>query len=135
MTCGSRTNPRMPGRKKRRSPLAIGIELADELFRKIVVTGRRCIGHPDLRGVKCNESTQVAHLVSRVYKNVRWDEDNAVELCCGAHRAYTSLPIEWERFCINHLGQERYDALKRRALVPWDGDIQKVIERLKARMG
>jgi hypothetical protein len=64
---------------------------------------------------------------------VRWDEDNAFCMCAGAHRLMTNRPLEWERFVTAVMTAGNYEALKIRALKPWDHDIESVLVRLAAR--
>lgn len=71
-------------------------------------------------GWKCVETgtmehLQTAHLISRSYHSVRWDPENAVCLSARRHMWYTYHPIEWREFCIKRLGQEKYEALEKRA--------------------
>jgi hypothetical protein len=43
----------------------------------------------------CNGYLQCAHLQSRRYKSIRWDDSNAVALCMAHHFFYTVRPLEW----------------------------------------
>lgn len=64
---------------------------------------------------------QTAHVISRSYKAIRWDMDNAVCLSAKRHMYYTHHPIEWRTFCIKHLGRKKYEALETQAMKhkPW----------------
>jgi hypothetical protein len=65
---------------------------------------------------ECKGPLQCAHIVSRSYRNVRWDRNNALCLCAAAHMRFTHRPLEWERLVLDIIGPDEYDDLKRRAL-------------------
>lgn len=102
---------------------------ADRLFSLIVREPGRCwaFGRQHAGPLQC------AHILSRSYRSVRWEEDNAVPLCAGCHRFYTSRPVEWRGDIIAWMGREILEALEQRALEPWDKDIESVLARLRAR--
>ena len=115
---------------------------ADKLFSLIVRASGVCAYHSaesavDPWGGGCKGSLQCAHIISRSYRSVRWDERNAMPLCAGAHVYFTHHPLEWERFVLNYSGVLYGDsiipALKAKALSKWDGDIEGVLVRLAAR--
>jgi hypothetical protein len=54
-------------------------------------------------------------------------------LCARAHVYFTHHPLEWEQFVIEEKGAADFEALKIRALKPWDHDIDGVLVRLAAR--
>ena len=65
---------------------------ADAAFGK----GVRSVGYcesdrPDHKG-----NLQCAHIISRSYKAIRTDPDNALCLCQGCHMFYTNHVLEWE---------------------------------------
>ena len=105
--------------------------LADKLF-SLIVRQRGCADHTDTL-TPCAGPKQCAHIVSRTYRSVRWDEDNAFCLCAGAHVFYTHHPIHWEQFVTKRIGADAYADLKTRALARWNGDIEGVLVRLAAR--
>lgn len=39
---------------------------------------------------------QCAHIITRSYKSIRVDPDNAVALCRSCHIRFTMRPLEWE---------------------------------------
>src|SRR5262249_38556397 len=119
-------------RKQRKSTRGKMGRLADKLFSLIVRYQRVCKYHAPINAL-CSGSLQCAHIVSRYYRSVRWDEANAMALCAGAHRYFTSRPLEWEAFVLLRFGAANYEALKRRALQRWDGDLEGVLVRLAAR--
>lgn len=62
------------------------------------------------------EYLQCAHLISRSYKSIRTDENNAVTLCRGCHMKYTNKPLEWREWvAIRFPG--RWDELTTKALM------------------
>lgn len=64
---------------------------ADRLFSEQVRNrDRRC------RNCGSFERLQCAHIISRSYKSIRIDPDNAVALCASCHVFFTHRPIEWE---------------------------------------
>src|SRR4051812_24990057 len=96
--------------------------LADKLFSLIVRARQACMFHAGVS--ECAGPLQTCHIVSRTYRSVRWDEDNAYCMCAGAHRLMTNRPLEWERFVTAVMGAADYEALKLRALAKWDGDLE-----------
>ena len=63
------------------------------------------------------DKLQTAHIVSREYKSVRWDFDNAVVLTSGRHAWYTNHPIEWRLFINKLKGDHYYEDMEKKALV------------------
>jgi len=57
---------------------------------------------------------QCAHFHGRSKKSVRWDEDNAVGLCCGCHLYLDSHPLDKVEWFKSLLGEERFDLLNSR---------------------
>ena len=43
------------------------------------------------------EYLQCAHIISRSYKAIRVDPDNAVAMCRSHHLYYTNRPLEWRQ--------------------------------------
>ncbi len=80
---------------------------------------QRCGKHIDPPTAKI----QCSHLYGRGNYAVRFDEDNAVALCgsvgvffaSGCHAYLESNPVAHRDFFFNRLGQEKFDALVRRA--------------------
>lgn len=83
----------------------------DKLFSMAIREGGKCerCGNTDYKTLQC------AHVFSRRYTSVRWTWDNALCLCKGCHFWGHANPLEWEDFCIDHLGEARYYELKRQA--------------------
>lgn len=67
--------------------------------------------------VNCMSTTnlQCAHLISRSYKAIRTNFDNAVTLCRGCHVKFTHRPLEWREW-VEACFPGRWDALKAEAL-------------------
>lgn len=62
------------------------------------------------------EFLQCAHLISRSYKSIRTDEDNAVALCRSHHTYFTYHPLEWREWvAVRFPG--RWDSLTAKALL------------------
>jgi len=84
---------------------------ADRAFSKLVKArdGYTC------QACGTSDYPQCAHLVSRSYKSIRTELENAVVLCRSCHMSFTHHPLEWEEFC-----ERRWPGLltnlKRRAL-------------------
>lgn len=75
---------------------------------------------------------QCAHIFSRGYHSVRWDDRNAIALCAGCHKFYTHHPIEWEDFIVARIGQEAWDELRADAIrTDRKVDYDTVLERLE----
>ena len=74
---------------------------------------------------------QCAHIVSRRYLRVRYDDDNAVALCLGHHKKFTEDPLRWDEFVTSHLmTPTQYEELKTRALrgpeLDWEGTAERL---------
>lgn len=84
---GPISKPKKRKRPARRNYMA----QADALFSKFIRTR-------DGRCVECGttEFLQCAHIISRSYKTIRVDPDNAVALCRAHHTYFTHHPLEWE---------------------------------------
>jgi hypothetical protein len=77
---------------------------------------------------------QWAHLIGRGYLIVRYDEDNSVTLCRGAHMYYTQRKLEWDDWCKAYLGEERWEALRQRAKAGGTPDYEAIIEEYSSRL-
>lgn len=118
-------------RKQRKTSRAAMGRKADALFSLIVRARGKCQWHAIVG--TCSGPLQCAHGIGRIYRSVRWDERNAFALCAGAHVWTTHHPLEWNQFMHDEMGEAALEALKTKALQPWDGDIQSVLVRLAAR--
>ena len=97
---------------------------ADALFRDIVKSDGIC--------EKCGsrEFLQCAHVVSRSYKQVRWDFNNAYCLCRKCHVSFTHHPLEWEDWVVEQMGRSSYQMLKDKARQYGKIDYEMIINRL-----
>ncbi len=50
---------------------------------------------------------QCAHVWSRRYYAIRFDERNAVALCRGCHIKFTHSPAAWDVWCESHIPEYR----------------------------
>ena len=55
-----------------------------------------------------------SHFWSRGNWSVRFDEDNCEALCYGCHSYLGGNPVEFHKYYLEKLGQERFDALEQR---------------------
>ncbi len=75
---------------------------------------------------------QCAHIIGRARARTRTDLANAVALCAGCHRRFTSEPIEWARWVDQHCGPTHIDMLRARAdegwqRVDWDSEADRLL--------
>jgi len=100
------------------------IKKADKLFSDKIKSIGKC--------EKCGKRKylQTAHIISRRYKQVRWDLDNAVCLCRGCHVYFTHHPIEWDLWVEDKIGTALYKGLKTRALMYGKIDYEHIIKNL-----
>ena len=63
----------------------------------------RSIGFCVVPSIECKHGGQLqcAHIISRWNLRLRWDEMNALCLCAGHHRFYTTRPLEWAELIKN----------------------------------
>lgn len=95
----------MPSQKQRQNYSA----QCDKVFAWLVRTSGPC--------ADCGEPrTQCAHGFSRSYRSTRWDFDNAWPLCASCHLFYTHRPLQWDNWMRMRMGDDRYDALRAKAL-------------------
>ena len=100
---------------------------ADKLFGEIVRSRGKC----ERCGSK--DFLQTAHLISRRYKQVRWDLDNAFCLCRNHHVYFTHHPIEWDLYVEDKIGTTLYKTLKTRALIYGKIRYEEIIKDLEMR--
>ncbi len=62
-----------------------------------------------------SQGLHAAHIFSRRFKTTRHDEENGLALCFGCHMLFHSRPLEAHEFFKEYLGDEKYEALKKRA--------------------
>jgi len=76
------------------------------------------------------ERLQCAHIISRSYKAIRVDPDNAVALCQACHVRFTHRPLEW-RLWVEEEFPGRYEQLRAKALTYERVDWKRVHADLK----
>ena len=59
---------------------------------------------------------QCAHIITRGYKQIAFDLDNAMCLCRSHHVYFTHRPIEWESFVIYMIGEKKFASLRQKAV-------------------
>ena len=65
-----------------------------------------------------------SHFWSRGNWSVRFDEDNTEALCYGCHSYLGGNPVEFHRYYLEKLGQEKFDALEQRKNAHKSGSIK-----------
>lgn len=58
-----------------------------------------------------NQGLHTSHFYSRRHQSVRHDPDNAAAHCFGCHHRLGGEPVLFANWILNHLGQERSEAL------------------------
>jgi hypothetical protein len=116
--------PEKTEKKKKRRKLGVKTKLlreADKLFSLKI----RSTGHCE----RCGSTfmLQCAHIVSRRYKQVRWNFNNALCLCSGCHVYFTHHPLEWEIWVIDQIGESTYKELKEKALQHGDINLELIV--------
>lgn len=112
-------------RKSTRKQLS---DRADKAFRDYIKDRDqhcRACGESDRSRLQC------AHVISRRYHAVRWDEENAMALCAKDHMRFTNRPLEWELFVLDEIGAEKYAELRRKALTYSKVDYAEVLAWLE----
>lgn len=104
---------------------------SDKLFSKFIRDrDGGCVAVGDA-GVTCAGYLQCAHIISRSYKSIRVDPDNAVALCAAHHTFWTHRPLEWEAWVESRF-PGRWARLRKRALTYERVDWKREYESLKA---
>jgi 5-methylcytosine-specific restriction endonuclease McrA len=81
------------------------------------------------------ESIQCGHLVSRRYRALRWNPDNAIAICAKDHVFYTHRPLEWDA-TIEERWPGRLALLKVQALATYvRPDYEEICDWLQAALG
>lgn len=101
--------------------MKIKIDPADKVFSQYIrLRDGRCMRCGS--AVRVNDkglpvSHQCSHYYGRKMESVRFDPDNADALCMACHITWGStMRFAYDEFKLRQLGQERFDALKLRAL-------------------
>jgi hypothetical protein len=77
---------------------------------------------------------QCAHIVSRRYRAVRWNPENALALCSKCHTFFTHRPIEWETW-VDTMYPGRLGILKAQALDRLRADYDDLCKSLRYLIG
>jgi hypothetical protein len=115
------------GQKRRMS----ATKRADALFSKLIRSRGFCELAEMRPETECSGALQCCHIISRRYRSIRWDENNALAGCQAHHTYFTHRPLEWEeaiadaklgwsdiRFrALNEPPEHPKDALERLSLV------------------
>jgi 5-methylcytosine-specific restriction endonuclease McrA len=120
-----------PKRIRTKSKRKAKLHDADKLFSQYIRTrdGWAC------RACGSPEVPQCAHLVSRRYRAIRWNRDNAVTLCQRDHMKYTHNPLAWEAW-IEERFPGRLALLKVQALAAHEHpDYEAICEQFRAAIG
>ena len=101
----------------------------DKLFGQVVRKKRYC-----QRCGRHDNTLQTAHIFSRAYKSVRWEQDNAFCLCAGCHFWVHKNPILFAEFVLKLYGKAKYEALKRKAkrVKKWQiSELQTLVKKMQ----
>lgn len=105
----------------------------DILFSKAI----RSIGFCQAEGklidgklIRCGGQLQCAHITTRSNRRLRWDTMNALSLCAGHHRWWTTHPLEWVEFLIKYYDEKYLYILAHRNEIN-DETHAETLERLK----
>lgn len=107
-TCGGRTNPRMPGRKKRvprPGSWRLLMKDCDDLARARAHARGAC---EKCGRTKADARMEWAHGMGRAYHAVRHLDENGRLLCYRCHTFFTNHWPEWQEFLIGKMGAERF---------------------------
>jgi 5-methylcytosine-specific restriction endonuclease McrA len=98
---------------------------ADALFARMIrARDQECLACHSTSNMQC------AHIISRSYKSIRTDPDNAVTLCRSCHLRFTHRPLEWEAWVETQF-PGRWDWLRAKALKYERVDWRKEVEVLR----
>ena len=82
---------------------------------------------------ECSGPFHCCHLVSRKYRNTRWDERNLVKMCASHHAYFDRNPVQRENTILLWLGADAWRQLKTRALDPsfdWRAEMVALLEKV-----
>jgi len=93
-------------------------KVADKRFSKETRALGMCMGKVKWLGpeFECKGPLQCAHIVSRRYLAVRWEDDNSLPLCAAHHMWLDTHPLEKDKQAIKWLGEDRFEELKNKAM-------------------
>jgi hypothetical protein len=106
---GLKKTPKIPKPKVKKEKVPSDLTL-DTLFSQYI----RRFGECQLwkyGGVQCSMMLDCSHIISRTYKSVRWDVDNAVCACKAHHFWQHKHPVQSTLALIEILGPEHMERL------------------------
>lgn len=104
------------------------IKKCDKLFSDIV----RSIGECEHCGAK-DKTLQCAHIISRQYRNTRWDLENAVCLCVKCHLYWAHKnPLAFVDWLEEYYGEDIRQRLRLKSQSIEPVDLEKTYEFLKS---
>ncbi len=117
---GRKPGPRCVVLRCKRRPVRRGL-CNTHLLREADAAFSRFIRARDGACVKCGgrDYLQTMHIISRRYRQVRWNSNNALAGCRKCHTYFEHRPLEWQRFINDraNLGMGKtWDARRREAL-------------------
>jgi len=114
-------------RQKSKSALC---KQADKLFSEF---RRAEVGHCECCGKKDN--LQLAHIITRGCRKLRYDPDNTFVLCWSCHWKFHSKPLEFAEFVKNRKGEDVYKYLLKASQIlhPIDRKFYEIIIQKYAR--
>ncbi len=80
---------------------------------------------------------QCSHFFTRSKRSTRWAAENAAAQCTACHMRMGGNPIEFAEWIKGYLGEERYDALRRKANTPHKytkADLEDLYQKLKSEL-
>ena len=101
---------------------------ADRLFSLLIRQAGKCLACGSTYHLQC------AHIISRTYKAVRYNPDNAICLCQKHHFYWTYHYIEFEEFIDKWFGKEHRQNLRKLALNYQKPNYRAIIEELNGQL-
>ena len=99
--------------KKKKTKKQILEAECDKLWSQcIIARDRTC------RGTNSLDRLSAHHIRSRTHRSTRWDLDNGLCLSWKVHFLQKANPERFQDLIINIIGDEKYQALKRKSLTP-----------------
>ena len=80
--------------------------------------------------VQCGGPLEWCHIVSRSNYRLRWEPLNALCMCAGHHRWFTTNPLAWAEYVRTQF-PENYEFVMANANDPWDKDYDRVFAELE----
>lgn len=61
------------------------------------------------------ENLHCSHFMGRRYRGTRWDFENAFAHCMKCHHYFSMNPVEFRRWALKAMGQEKFDRVRIKA--------------------